>query len=65
LRSHKDNELLHKKALVAAKAWVSHYPKTGVIIHTNKCMVMGMEIQVLTQKELEGYIQSILEGERR
>jgi hypothetical protein len=43
LRSHQSIELLQKKALVAAKAWVSLYRKLeiisnlgGVIIHTRK-----------------------------
>ncbi len=38
-------ELLYKRALVAAKAWASHYPKRlkinnkgkGDIIHTKQC----------------------------
>jgi len=43
LRSHQSIELLQKKALVAAKAWVSLYRKLeiisslgGVIIHTSQ-----------------------------
>jgi hypothetical protein len=31
LRSHHSIELLQKKALVAAKAWVSLYRKLGII----------------------------------
>jgi hypothetical protein len=34
LRSLPIIELLHKRALVAAKAWASLYPKLGFIIHT-------------------------------
>ena len=35
LRSQTSIELLHKKTLVAAKVWGSHYPVSLIIIHTS------------------------------
>jgi len=66
LRSHQSIELLQKKALVAAKAWVSLYRKLevisnlgGVIIHTSGSNGQIFAVTFYAKKRIKAAIKHL------